>query len=165
MRLKPPPSEHNFIMADVNPDDKDNPNAEHIPLTTLTNSISSHDTIDGYNDSDYSRPGGSTIPRSTINGDFPRSLHPFDVRSEFGGLDSLPDVNIYQHKKTVAQGMMDLALFSANANQLRYVLESNDHPYYYPGIVLISISLIFQVSIVFVILVLVIRMIEVNQSK
>lgn len=62
------------------------------------------------------------------------------------GPESIPDVNLYQQKKTVAQGMMDLALFSANANQLRYVLESRQHAYYYPGIVLISFSLIFQVS-------------------
>ncbi|GJQ70223.1 hypothetical protein Trydic_g22676 [Trypoxylus dichotomus] len=61
--------------------------------------------------------------------------------------ESIPDVNLYQHKKTVAQGMMDLALFSANANQLRYVLESSNHSYYYPGIVLISFSLIFQVAV------------------
>lgn len=61
--------------------------------------------------------------------------------------ESIPDINVYQHKKTLAQGMMDLALFSANANQLRYVLDSDTHPFYYSGIVLISISLLFQVSI------------------
>jgi hypothetical protein len=56
------------------------------------------------------------------------------------------DINVYQHKKTLAQGMMDLALLSANANQLRYVLESGgDHPYYYPSLVMISMSLILQV--------------------
>ncbi|GJQ70222.1 hypothetical protein Trydic_g22675 [Trypoxylus dichotomus] len=71
-----------------------------------------------------------------------------DNRSEFGGIaESIPDINIYQHKKTLAQGMMDMALFSANANQLRYVLESVNHPYYYSGIVLITISLIFQVAV------------------
>lgn len=65
--------------------------------------------------------------------------------TEFGG-ESIPDVNIYQHKKTLAQGMMDIALFSANANQLRYVLESYDrHPYYYPSVSLIAFSLLFQV--------------------
>jgi hypothetical protein len=59
------------------------------------------------------------------------------------------DINVYQHKKTLAQGMMDLALLSANANQLRYVLESGgDHPYYYPSLVMISISLILQVNAV-----------------
>ncbi|XP_044266479.1 ninjurin-A-like [Tribolium madens] len=71
-----------------------------------------------------------------------------EVGSIVPDLDSIPDVNVYQHKKTLAQGMMDLALFSANANQLRYVLESfNRHPYYYPSIVLISFSLIFQVAV------------------
>lgn len=62
--------------------------------------------------------------------------------------DRVPDVNVYQHKKTLASGMMDLALFSANANQLRYVLESRtDHPYYFSSIFLISMSLLLQVSI------------------
>lgn len=59
----------------------------------------------------------------------------------------IPDVNAYQHKKTLAQGMMDLALLSANANQLRYVLEtSNQHPYFYPSLLFISVSIIFQVG-------------------
>lgn len=60
----------------------------------------------------------------------------------------IPDVNAYQHKKTLAQGMMDLALLSANANQLRYVLEtSSQHPYFYPSLLFISLSIIFQVNI------------------
>lgn len=59
-----------------------------------------------------------------------------------------PDVNVYQQKKTLAQGMMDLALLSANANQLRYVLESGrKHPYYYPSLAFISISLIMQIAV------------------
>lgn len=58
----------------------------------------------------------------------------------------IPDVNVYQQKKTLAQGMMDLALLSANANQLRYVLESNrSHPYFYVSLTFISISIILQV--------------------
>ena len=61
----------------------------------------------------------------------------------------IPDVvNTYQQKKNLAQGMMDLALLSANANQLRYVLETFDrHPYNYVSLVLISCSLIFQVAV------------------
>ena len=56
------------------------------------------------------------------------------------------DVNVYAHKKTLAQGMMDIALLSANANQLRYVLEMGArHPYYYPSLVLIPLSLFLQV--------------------
>ncbi|KAM8710837.1 hypothetical protein ACLKA7_017464 [Drosophila subpalustris] len=61
---------------------------------------------------------------------------------------AIPDVNAYQHKKTLAQGMMDLALLSANANQLRYVLETNkQHPYFYPSLLFISISIIFQIAV------------------
>ncbi|KAH8361606.1 hypothetical protein KR084_009673 [Drosophila pseudotakahashii] len=60
----------------------------------------------------------------------------------------IPDVNAYQHKKTLAQGMMDLALLSANANQLRYVLEtSSAHPYFYPSLLFISLSIIFQIAV------------------
>lgn len=58
------------------------------------------------------------------------------------------DVNLYATKKTVAQGMMDLALLTANANQLRYVLESGStgSMYYYLNIVLICLSIFFQVT-------------------
>ncbi|XP_068630151.1 ninjurin-A [Battus philenor] len=61
---------------------------------------------------------------------------------------TIPDVNTYQQKKNLAQGMMDLALLSANANQLRYVLESaSTHPYYYPSVVFIILSIIFQIAV------------------
>lgn len=59
-----------------------------------------------------------------------------------------PDVNVYQHKKTLAQGMMDLALLSANANQMRYVLQTDgQHSYFYPALVLISMSLFLQIVV------------------
>lgn len=104
-------------------------------------------------------PEGKNDKTESTN-DAKKPLHPNGNPAEFFppppsvGIDIdtvetplLPDVNVYQHKKTFAQGMMDLALFSANANQLRYVLESfSGHPYYYPSIVLISFSLIMQVS-------------------
>lgn len=59
-----------------------------------------------------------------------------------------PDVNIYQHKKTLAQGMMDLALLSANANQMRYVLQTDGrHAYFYPALIMISMSLFLQIAV------------------
>ncbi|XP_014218371.1 ninjurin-1-like [Copidosoma floridanum] len=65
-----------------------------------------------------------------------------------GGVESPTNVNVYQQKKTIAQGMMDLALISANANQFRYVLQnSGRHPYYYPSLVMISLSLFLQVIV------------------
>lgn len=63
-------------------------------------------------------------------------------------LASTPDVNVYQHKKTLAQGMMDLALLSANANQLRYVLQTDGgHPYFYPSLAMIGASLFLQIAV------------------
>uniref|UniRef100_A0A182TZU7 Ninjurin a n=1 Tax=Anopheles melas TaxID=34690 RepID=A0A182TZU7_9DIPT len=60
----------------------------------------------------------------------------------------IPNVNVYQQKKTLAQGMMDLALLSANANQLRYVLETYErHPYYIFSLIFISVSLLVQVAV------------------
>ncbi|XP_054275702.1 ninjurin-A-like [Macrosteles quadrilineatus] len=59
-----------------------------------------------------------------------------------------PLANTFAAKKTVAQGMMDIALLTANANQLRFVLEySSNSKTYYLVIVLISISLILQVAV------------------
>lgn len=64
-----------------------------------------------------------------------------------GNPQIIPDINVYQQKKNLAQGMMDLALLSANANQLRYVVESHPrHPYYWFSLVFISVSLVLQVS-------------------
>lgn len=44
--------------------------------------------------------------------------------------------------------MMDLALVSANCNQLRYVLDMNElHPYYTTSLILIGTSLALQVIV------------------
>ncbi|VEN42148.1 unnamed protein product [Callosobruchus maculatus] len=56
--------------------------------------------------------------------------------------------NTYAAKKTIAQGMMDIALITANANQLRYVLEYTRHTStFYVLVFLITISLVLQVAI------------------
>ncbi|XP_042212416.1 ninjurin-2-like isoform X1 [Homarus americanus] len=58
------------------------------------------------------------------------------------------DANNYATKKTVAQGMLDVALLTANASQLKYVLEVGEkHPYYTAMIILISFSLVLQVVV------------------
>ncbi|XP_076177896.1 ninjurin-A [Ptiloglossa arizonensis] len=76
---------------------------------------------------------------------FPDSRTPFFPVQP---LQPIPDVNIYQHKKTLAQGMMDLALLSANANQLRYVLQTDGgHPYFYPSLIMIGASLFLQIAV------------------
>lgn len=55
--------------------------------------------------------------------------------------------NTFAAKKTVAQGMMDVALITANANQLRYLIEyQRNSPTFYLIVILIAISLFLQVK-------------------
>ncbi|XP_043214213.1 ninjurin-2-like isoform X5 [Amphibalanus amphitrite] len=58
------------------------------------------------------------------------------------------DANRYATKKTIAQGMLDVALLTANASQLRYVLQAGDqHEFYTLMVTLISISIALQLVI------------------
>ncbi|XP_010156710.1 PREDICTED: LOW QUALITY PROTEIN: ninjurin-2-like [Eurypyga helias] len=58
------------------------------------------------------------------------------------------NINHYATKKSVAESMLDVALFMANVTQLKAVLEQGtSFQYYVTLIVLISISLFFQVVI------------------
>lgn len=58
----------------------------------------------------------------------------------------------YQQKKIIAQGLLDLALLSANAEQLRYILDNQDstYRYRYVSLSLISCSLILQIIVAIV---------------
>jgi hypothetical protein len=59
----------------------------------------------------------------------------------------LSSANTYAAKKTVAQGMMDIALITANANQLRYILEfGGRNTVFYITTTLIVISILLQVQ-------------------
>jgi hypothetical protein len=56
------------------------------------------------------------------------------------------DANSYATKKTIAQGMLDIALLTANASQLKYVLQVGEqHEFYTLMLWLISISIVLQV--------------------
>merc|ERR1711934_1056378 len=70
---------------------------------------------------------------------------PFDNRygnNQKRGLD----VNRYATKKTIAQGMLDVALLTANASQLKYVLQLGEerHEFYHLMLALIILSIILQ---------------------
>ncbi|XP_045528302.1 ninjurin-2 isoform X2 [Pieris brassicae] len=57
------------------------------------------------------------------------------------------DANRYATKKTVAQGLLDIALLTSNASQLKYILQvGSKHEFYTLLITLITISIILQVS-------------------
>merc|ERR1712198_318614 len=56
------------------------------------------------------------------------------------------NANRYATKKTIAQGMLDIALLASNASQLKYVLTvGEEHDYYLPMIILIISSIVLQV--------------------
>ncbi|XP_019758169.1 ninjurin-1 isoform X3 [Dendroctonus ponderosae] len=57
------------------------------------------------------------------------------------------DVNKYATKKTIAQGLLDVALLTANASQLKYVLQVGEkHEFYSLMLSLISLSIVLQVT-------------------
>ncbi|XP_038668683.1 ninjurin-1 [Scyliorhinus canicula] len=56
--------------------------------------------------------------------------------------------NHYANKKSAAESMLDVALLMANASQLKAVVDQGSgFSYYVPLIILISISLIFQIIV------------------
>merc|ERR1712156_1006083 len=54
--------------------------------------------------------------------------------------------NTYATKKTIAQGMLDIALLTANASQLRYILQvgPDNHDFYTPMLVMLITSMSLQ---------------------
>lgn len=55
--------------------------------------------------------------------------------------------SVYSDMKSTAQGLMDFALLTANASQLRSVIRApSDQQYHTANIVMISLSIAFQVS-------------------
>ncbi|XP_048523789.1 ninjurin-2 isoform X4 [Dendroctonus ponderosae] len=57
------------------------------------------------------------------------------------------DVNKYATKKTIAQGLLDVALLTANASQLKYVLQVGEkHEFYSLMLSLISLSIVLQIA-------------------
>ncbi|EDV94472.1 GH21383 [Drosophila grimshawi] len=56
------------------------------------------------------------------------------------------DANRYATKKTIAQGMLDIALLTANASQLKYILQVGEqHQFYKLMLILISLSIVMQI--------------------
>jgi hypothetical protein len=56
--------------------------------------------------------------------------------------------NKYATKKTVTQGLLDIALLTANASQLKFLTDVGDrHPYYVLLLTLLAVSFALQVSL------------------
>ncbi|GAB0094955.1 Ninjurin [Sergentomyia squamirostris] len=74
------------------------------------------------------------------------------------------DANRYATKKTIAQGMLDIALLTANASQLKYILQVGEkHEFYTLMLTLISISICLQMIVG--ILFIVIGSLNINRHK
>ncbi|XP_058827196.1 ninjurin-2-like [Topomyia yanbarensis] len=78
------------------------------------------------------------------------------------------DLNSYASRKSFAQGMLDLAVLTANASQLKYLLTVGEaHEFYYllMTLVLLSISLqVFQ-AVMIIILAIVLDVNKVEQHR
>ena len=84
-------------------------------------------------------------PRLIPSGYFPQWPSSYPPEAD---VSNIPSLNLYQQKKTIAQGMLDLALLSSNANQLRYILDYKErNHYYYISLSCISSSLVLQVLV------------------
>ena len=61
--------------------------------------------------------------------------------------DQLKDFNLYATKKSLAQGLLDIALLTANITQLKHLLfiGEDNHPFYYLLVIMIGFSLALQV--------------------
>jgi len=78
---------------------------------------------------------------------------------------NLLNANVYATKKSIAQGMLDVALLTANASQLKYVLQvgKEQHEFYTIMVTLISTSIVMQVLVGIVIIIL--GMMNLNKDK
>ncbi|XP_028128102.1 ninjurin-A isoform X2 [Diabrotica virgifera virgifera] len=73
----------------------------------------------------------------------PQGLNTISVNAP---MTSTLDVNKYATKKTIAQGLLDIALLTANASQLKFILQvGEEHQFYLLMLILISTSIILQV--------------------
>ncbi|XP_055599342.1 ninjurin-2-like [Uranotaenia lowii] len=75
------------------------------------------------------------------------------------------DINNYATRKTLAQGMLDLALLTANAAQLKYILTiGSAHPFFMLLLVLVIASIVLQVLQAITIIILAI-LLDINKVE
>lgn len=61
----------------------------------------------------------------------------------------LPDINLYQNKKSVGTVMMDFALLVTNVNQIQHIVKNfhKEHPIFFVGLILVSLSILLQIIV------------------
>lgn len=96
------------------------------------------------------------------------TINPGAANGAGGGKPTWPkgtmNANVYATKKTVAQGLLDVALLSVNATQLKHLLQLGEkHQFYTLMVVLVSLSITLQLLVGMVFLVL--GFLNVNKEK
>ncbi|XP_052889913.1 ninjurin-2-like [Anopheles moucheti] len=94
--------------------------------------------------------------QSTKNQDSGRPVDSPDISAKdiFQSIKGL-NLNSYATRKSIAQGMLDLALLTANASQLKYILTVGEaHQFYHFLLVLIIVSISLQIFQALLIIVL-----------
>ncbi|XP_077496121.1 uncharacterized protein LOC144107015 isoform X3 [Amblyomma americanum] len=95
-------------------------------------------------DAYHIRKRGGNCAGSAANGDGPV---PAPSKSGWVRTSGSMNPNLYATKKTVAQGLLDVALLSVNATQLKNIIQrGEDHDFYTLLVVLISVSIGLQDS-------------------
>merc|ERR1712141_942862 len=86
--------------------------------------------------------------QSAVDSKSNNNFQTMDISDASGRRKTL-DANRYATKKTIAQGMLDVALLTANASQLKYVLQLgvDVHPFYHLMLALIIVSIVLQVIV------------------
>ncbi|XP_050524561.1 ninjurin-A-like isoform X2 [Daktulosphaira vitifoliae] len=106
--------------------------------------FSSHDDRDNYLNVSLSKDSNNEPNLGNIT----LMIDP-NVEANLNISDEIPKAfNLYRNKKLISHGMMNVALFSANASQLRYLLETgNGGAFFIICVVLLLISIILQISV------------------
>ncbi|XP_077307527.1 ninjurin-2-like [Lithobates pipiens] len=69
-------------------------------------------------------------------------------RHDESPINVIRNINTFARTKTLAQGFLDMALFTANASQIKHLLQQGpDTPFYYFLITLLCISVILQLIV------------------
>ncbi|OQV21210.1 hypothetical protein BV898_04968 [Hypsibius exemplaris] len=109
----------------------------------------------GYGDGDLERNG------TELNGSLPRSRSSspevVEDEPEILGMNTVPFPEtrgaLFESRKVAAQGLMDIALLTANASQLKNLMETENHPNYTVCMYLLITSIILQIAVAVLLLV------------
>ncbi|XP_061390760.1 ninjurin-B [Musca vetustissima] len=125
-----------------------------VPTLSVSSSTSSADQSIDDDDDDISEMSdkccsGNDNKNTVLGGDSAKksasktSGNPYKIT-----IEEPNGANSYAGNKNIAEGLMDISLLAANANQLRFLITYNhDASTYYISMALVSLSLIMQITV------------------